>query len=761
MPILKVFANKADTPGILQRSKLIEKYDAFLLVEAGEAEARALAQQFPIQDITNQYQLQFGDRGVDTSRPRLTTAGATRPHPAYRGVPKLPPGPHHFVVQFIGPIKQRWLASVRSTGAKIRDPYGNFAYVVWARESMLPKISALPFVRWVGHLPHQVRVAPGLLGPTSLPTDLPRRRARPGVYTVEIFDSGDAGKIVRSARSLGFRILAEEPKARLILLESQSAAGARRKQIQALSSVHGVRFIRQRVVPRICNNVATSVMGNGYSAIAPNGLKLSGDSETIAICDTGLDTGDPATIHPDFAGRIAVAKSYPITPDWNPYILNPGGDDGCADLDSGHGTHVAGSVLGDGTASAAGPALIRGHAYKAKLVFQAVEQEMKWKPNAPPEVSGERFILAGIPANLGPLFQFAYNQGARVHSNSWGGGDPGAYDDQCRQFDQFVWDHKDICFVIAAGNDGTDSDGNGKINPTSVTSPGTAKNCITVGACENLRPEFNAQKYGDWWPNDFPVNPIKSDPMANNPDQVVAFSSRGPTLGGRVKPDVLAPGTFILSTRSTRLAPNNFAWAAYPPNKKYFHMGGTSMATPLTAGAVALLREFLRKKRGVASPSAALLKALLIAGAQRLPGTASAGTILDIHQGFGRVNLDRSTKQVLATIEGPALRTGDKQTYTVNVPAVQKKTVRIALCYSDFPGESLVNDLNLIVTDPSGKKYVGNQPASAGGSLALDATNNVEVVQIPNVKKGKWTVDVVASNVSSGPQDFALAAVLV
>lgn len=56
---------------------------------------------------------------------------------------------------------------------------------------------------------------------------------------------------------------------------------------------------------------------------------------------------------------------------------------------------------------------------------------------------------------------------------------------------------------------------------------------------------------------------------------------------------------------------------------------------------------------------------------------------------------------------------------------------------------------------------MGNQPASTGGSLALDARNNVEVAQIPNVKKGKWSVDVVASNVSSGPQDFALAAVLV
>ena len=93
---------------------------------------------------------------------------------------------------------------------------------------------------------------------------------------------------------------------------------------------------------------------------------------------------------------------------------------------------------------------------------------MRWKPDAPAELKAERYILAGIPSDLRPLFQYAYTQGARIHSNSWGGGDPGAYDDQCRQFDQFVWDHKDFCFVIAAGNDGTDSDGDGVINAGSA-----------------------------------------------------------------------------------------------------------------------------------------------------------------------------------------------------------------------------------------------------------------------------------------------------
>jgi hypothetical protein len=78
------------------------------------------------------------------------------------------------------------------------------------------------------------------------------------------------------------------------------------------------------------------------------GLGLSGKGEIIGIADTGIDSGDKATVHFDFRNRIKSIMSYPITPDFAPYIHNPGADDGAADFDSGHGTHVSGSVLGNG-----------------------------------------------------------------------------------------------------------------------------------------------------------------------------------------------------------------------------------------------------------------------------------------------------------------------------------------------------------------------------------------------------------------------------
>lgn len=757
MNLLKVFADKKALDGAGVRARIVESYDAFQLVEADDEASQTLATTFPVEDITGQFALPAKGPATPANAALRARAGK-----ATRDEAQLKPGPHHYIVQFIGPIKPAWLTKVRATGAVLRMPYESFSHIVRATQPQRAAIAALPFVRWVGHLPHAERVGWDVdAGAGELRAAAPGVRERAGVLTVELFDKADIPRIATAARKLGFEVLAKEPGAALLIVESDAAAKARDKQVAELSSVHGVRFIRQRMLARTRNDVATGLMGNAYAATLPAGLKLSGAGEVIAICDTGIDTGNPDDIHADFAGRIVAIKSYPVTSDWKSLVYNAGADDGPADRDSGHGTHVAGSALGNGATSAQGPALIRGHAHGAKLVFQAIEQEMDWRPDAPWDYRKSRYMLSGIPLTLAPLFRFAYAQGARIHSNSWGGGVPGAYDDQCRQFDEFVWKNKDFCFVVAAGNDGTDQDGDGRINQRSVTSPGTAKNCITVGASENLRPGFNSERYGsiDWWKNDFPEEPIASDPMANDPDQVVAFSSRGPTSDKRIKPDVVAPGTFILSTRSSQIAPNNFAWAAYGPNKsKYFYMGGTSMATPLVAGALALIREYLRKKAKVANPSAALLKAMLIAGAQRLPGIDDAA-VMDNHQGFGRVNLDRSLTSVLISIDGPGLTTGKKASLSFKVPQ-PGKTLRIVLCYSDYPGATLVNNLNLIAIDPAGSRVVGNQSTGAG-MLALDNTNNTEVIQIAGARAGTWSVDIVASNVSQGKQDFAVAAVLV
>jgi subtilase family serine protease len=201
------------------------------------------------------------------------------------------------------------------------------------------------------------------------------------------------------------------------------------------------------------------------------------------------------------------------------------------------------------------------------------------------------------------------------------------------------------------------------------------------------------------------------------------------------------------------IAENNFGWARFSQSKLYMYDGGTSMATPLTAGAIGVVRQYLRTNRGINSPSAALLKASLVMSAGFLRGAASS---FDSNQGYGRVNLDA----VLAPpaplrvdfAEGQGLQTGEMDQRTV-VVATAGSALRVVMVYSDFPGPTLINNLNLVVRAPDGTVFVGNNAQPAG---AFDSKNNVELVHIAQAAAGSYTVQVVASNVASGPQPFAL-----
>jgi hypothetical protein len=147
-----------------------------------------------------------------------------------------------------------------------RAPYQDFAFVVRANKQALKRIAALPFVRWAGHLPHMARVAPSVMlradrGPTDTSSTLPRTRVIPGAYTVEFFGSGDLTAGLPTVKKLGFKILGKDAKAKLLIIEASGAGGTRRKRIEGLAAVHGVRSIRERSLKRTSNDVAAGIMG--------------------------------------------------------------------------------------------------------------------------------------------------------------------------------------------------------------------------------------------------------------------------------------------------------------------------------------------------------------------------------------------------------------------------------------------------------------------------------------------------------------------
>ncbi len=156
--ILKVFVS-GDEQEKIPSGKIIERYDGFVLLEASEAEAAELQRNYLCEDITSLYQIQTRARTINTNRARIDKTGVVHPHAAYKTETRLASGLHHYLVQFIGPIKEKWLSGVRRAGGTLRSPFGDFTYVVAADVDTIKRIAALPYVRWTGRYLPKDRVA--------------------------------------------------------------------------------------------------------------------------------------------------------------------------------------------------------------------------------------------------------------------------------------------------------------------------------------------------------------------------------------------------------------------------------------------------------------------------------------------------------------------------------------------------------------------------------------------------------------------------
>ncbi|MGQ9582826.1 MAG: S8 family serine peptidase [Thermoplasmatota archaeon] len=387
----------------------------------------------------------------------------------------------------------------------------------------------------------------------------------------------------------------------------------------------------------------------------------------------------------------------------------------------GHGTHVAGTLAGDSIETPGMYDPNDGVAFGARIAFyDIVDANGSWQPP----------LIRGI---LGD----AYASGATSHSDSWGD-DRKEYSLRAQRIDQFLWDHPDFLVFVAAGNSGPE--------PGSVLEPATAKNIVAVGAAVN-----------------------------GNTTDVASFSAHGPTPEGLIAPTLVAPGQSLMSASSDS--------TPYSYNSGYRTMHGTSMATPVAAGAGAIVEQYFREgfypggARGSSAgfmPSGALRKAVLVLSCwDQLGGRFVDGPAPDFSQGWGKLKLldalylagdDRTPRLWVEDLYNDSrasdgLATGETRTH--HITANSSRPLRVALVWSDWPGAGLVNDLNLEVTAPDGRVYRGNQllNGSSAPSEAADATNTVEAVFLPTPIPGHYVINVTAVSVGSGGrQRYALAA---
>ena len=718
-------------------ARVIAKYESFSLVEAqGGDDERLRRAGAARRDDMRTVETAAGQLDPRSDRPSL----AAKEAPDRRETLAL--------VQFVGPPKEAWIKRVRETGARILTYQAENAYVVYARGDAVDRLAALqgghPAVRAVSVL--------------TAADKLEDRSSSSGVFAVTTA-TGTAGEAARDrAAALAGPAAAAPVTVGELRTEYRALTSA---EVSELARDPGVVAVEAHAEPRLLDERAAQIvagrlispeftqpLASEYVPWLVNSERIPDNSTfdfAIDITDTGFDNGTTAG-HGDFrtlgsgASRVA-------------YLHNYTGDSNARDC-LGHGTNVASIAVG-----------YNGQSNQPTEADGVFNHGMGVAPFALVGAS-KLFDCTGDPVDnwdpVGPAAA-AYAGLARISNNSWGSGNEitewGRYAPISAVYDALVRDahpapgHQPMVEVFAAGNDGDDAGGEDHEGYGTISMEGSAKNVITVGAAESSRP--NVQ--------DLCATPQAS---ADSARDIVNFSSRGPTDDGRLKPDLVAPGTHVTGAEPDFPGYNGLGTCGPFPtdyssaSAQYSIASGTSQATPAVSGAAALVRRWYRHAKGV-DPSPALTKALLVNTATDLAGGDNGkgdaiGPGPNTDQGWGRVNVgnvfDSTAREFRDQLPADLLSGSGESRLRAYAVQSGGAPVKITLAWTDAPGSTvgsaIVNDLDLVV-EAGGRTYKGNVFADGesrtGGSA--DPRNNVESVYLPLGTSGRFAVRVVGTNI--------------
>jgi subtilisin family serine protease len=657
----------------------------------------------------------------------------------------------HYLVQLTGPRTSEWIKAIEEQGVNVVEPISNFGIFVTGKRNDVEKLKRFEFVSWVSPFLPGYRIAPNLRG----------RRGRIRSVSVSVYPKTAVDEVKVEIQKMGGEIVNNGDQNKnnsdvygilIIELDAQKLI-----EVARLPTVRWLEFqgpdtlFDERSAQIVAENLDGIAAPNtapvaGYQANLTN-LGLTGAGVTIGIVDSGVDSHNNAAMHQDLIGRMA-------------FFVDASGGGTTVDV-NGHGTHVAGIAVGNASSGDTDP--------QGFLLGQGI---------AP----GSQFGSVNPISTGGPFMsdddrvQNVVNNNAQVMNNSWGvtGGAGAGYTSRSRTYDQRLRDPNEgaagleyLVIISAAGNDGPGAN--------TIGSPWEAKNPIVVGNSMNFRPDE-----GD-------VDDIRG---------IRTSSSRGPAVDGRILPNIVAPGTDIVSARSTADADAATPGVQRPRtpytdtngivHNNHTRMSGTSMAAPHVSGLCGLLIEWWRNRTNGRNPSPALLKALLVNGAEDLAGgpDGNSGVLANIpnsNQGWGRVSLENIVLQAPQSDRGPKIFSDQRHAFNANgqehlvrvSPVDVSRPMRITLTWTDPPGAvganpALVNDLDLEVTElATANVYRGNVFANGFSTTGgdFDNLNNVECTYIQN-PTGIYEVRIIASNISGNArppfdmttpwQDFAL-----
>ena len=657
-----------------------------------------------------------------------------------------------YLVQLVGPARDEWLADLTSGGeASVIGYLPSNTYAVFATPGAWQRMSreqarAAGYIQWAGAYHPAYRIAPDLEAAIA-------RDDRETDVVIQVVEHAGAARTIADLKA----------QASAVLMDDVSLGGLRDVRVRiparlvtALAAQPDVFWIepclpKVKLDERQGQIMAGNLDATGTQPSAPGYLSwLTGKGFgttfpfTVDVADDGLDRGSTTDVHQDFKDAGGTSRvTYVVN-----YTTDAAGDSG-----AGHG-NINAAIVGGYNDTQGNSAFDDPGGYQYGLGIAPFAR-----------VGGSKiFSNAGsfTSTAYSTLIANAWNNGARVSSNSWGltGTGANAYTTDSRSYDILVRDaasgtagNQEMAIVFAAGNAGSGAN--------TVSAPGTAKNVITAGASENFR-----QTGTDGC--------AIGNTGADNAKDIISFSSRGPTSDGRKKPDLMAPGTHIqgAASRSANYDGSGVCNQYWPTGQTlYAWSSGTSHSTPGIAGAVAVARQWFANQ-GWGTPSPAMLKAFLAATPAYMTGVGANDTLPSNNQGYGRLDLGRALDGAAnVRVDETQVFGAAGQTYTVtgNI-ASSSRPFRVMLAWTDAPGatsgNAWVNDLDLEVT-VNGTLYRGNVFSGSGSTSGgvADTRNNTEAVYLPAGTTGSFSITVraigingdgVPGNADTSDQDFAL-----
>ena len=657
------------------------------------------------------------------------------------------------LVQFPGPIQDDWYTGLLKAGLEVVSYMPDYAYLVWGDGAAVAQLQTATPVRWAGLYQPWYALHPDLADAKNLPAAVD--------VTVQVYARAGADEIVNAILAKAQRVLAPD---HAVLLYRNIGLTLASDQLAWLAALPGVVNVEPRLPRRKMDELQGQIMaghlnaagtqptGAGYLnwLTATVGFTTSASAYPIVdVTDDGIDNGTATPLHADF-------WTFGLTNTVDRLIYNYNWTtDAAADGKAGHGNINASIVAGYNDQSGATYEDASGYNYGLGI-------------NPFGRVAGSKvFANSGswsAPATNTPLISTTYALGARISSNSWGSDVAGAYTTDSQEYDVLARDaqpgagayagNQEIAIVFAAGNAGSSAN--------TVGSPGTAKNVITVGAAENVRPT---------WTDGCAVGPTGAD----SAQDIIGFSSRGPADDSRVKPDLVAPGTHIegAASQANGYDGTGVCDQFMPVGQTlYAASSGTSHSTPAIAGAASLLYRYYQDHFGGQPPSPAMTKAYLINATRYMTGVSANDTLPSNNQGYGEINLGLAFDAAQRLVVDQSQTFGASgEVYRLSGATVDaNKPFRVTLAWTDAPGpttgNAYVNNLDLAVTVGTqtflGNRFSGGTSVSGGSA---DPRNNVESVFLPAGTSGAFTIVITATNIAGDgvpgnadptDQDFAL-----